>query len=636
MREDIYETIDTGNGRMERVLDATKVFGKGYGSGLFVNNHSRYRCFKGARNTKKSKNIIGYEPIFKILENENRNILMLRQNDIDNRQTTWENLRGCIYDLGLQDFFIATKNPLCITYIPTQQQIIFRGMNNPTSLNSLTFAHGFLTDIYIEEAYELESYEDFRKIDGSLRGKLPDGLFQQITMCFNAWNEGHWIYEKFFKMQTGKEENIYITDTLRKVVKQVGGTGNTAGSSSTDSTAGANEKVFYEVINPEDPDAFSDGKGGKYGSIKVCAKSDDNFYDNTFVRVDDNVLAAGLESGKYHKCVVKIIYGLEDDYDTLNREDVTHIMYNNPNWIGDYGKGLFLHTSTWKINEFRDKENYDLAMYNNRDLYLEKYKVEALGMWGVSSGVTYPCWNAEKCIIDVEEARSMTYMNFAIGIDTGYSNGEGKKRTVAKNEDPMTRVRSATVMTLGAITKLGYNANGTIRENKWVILEEYFHSNDKAYNELNTDSNVEFKDPVELVDTLVSYIERWLNKWESVVYHNGQLVYILVDNADVGTRKILEMALNRNGLGRFCRVLPSDKTLSIQARVDFTNELMAFGNFKIVGSSCPNLIREIKNARRGKKGEAREDTDDHCLNSAEYNLAYLKNDLENWKQFKVH
>ena len=195
MREDIF--IEK-NG--QKAFSLIKILGRGYTKAWFTNCKARYRLFCGARSTKKSKVIIGYEPIFKILSDPRRNILIARQNDSDNRQSTFENITGCIIDLGLESAFKISKNPLTIEYIKTGQQIIFRGLNNPTSLNGITFAHGYFTDAYIDEAFEVPTYDDFRKLDGSIRGKLPGDLFFQITMCFNAWDGDSWLNEEFLRI----------------------------------------------------------------------------------------------------------------------------------------------------------------------------------------------------------------------------------------------------------------------------------------------------------------------------------------------------------------------------------------------------------------------------------------------------
>ena len=156
MRDDIY-TIQGD----KKVIDLQKLFGRGYNNGLFFNFKGRYRFYVGSRSSKKSQNMLGYEVILKILSDDRRNVIMARQNDVDNRTSNFPLLLGCIEDLGLTKEFKTTTQPLEITYKRTGQKILFKGLNNPTSLQGLKFAHGELTDIYIDEASECENYSDF-------------------------------------------------------------------------------------------------------------------------------------------------------------------------------------------------------------------------------------------------------------------------------------------------------------------------------------------------------------------------------------------------------------------------------------------------------------------------------------------
>ena len=467
--------------------------------------------------------MIGVETVMKILSNELRNVLICRKNDSDLRQSAFENICGRIDDLGLSNSFITRKNPLEIEYIPTGQKIIFRGLNNPTSLNSLTFAHGYLTDVYIEEAFEVDSYADFRKLDGSLRGKLPEGLSLQITMCFNSWDGESWLYHEFFKGR------------------------------------------------------------------------------------------------------------LEDDYETLDRDDVTFMDYYDPNFIGPYGKGLYLHKSTYKINEFRDKEIYDLAAAEMKKKAPEIYKVEFLGMFGATSGIVYDCWNPElvKPIQDVIGIDKFGYPNmdfadFAIGIDTGLSDGEGKIKKVKKDEDQDIKVKAATTMSLCAITT---------DMNKLVCIDEYFHSNNKSDNMSNTDDREKLTEPQQL-DRICEYIMKWKNMYSQgpTILMKGQ-INIYVDAADIGFRQALEVKLREYGIYG-CQVMASTKR-PIRTRVSFENLLMAYGDF-IVSNKCPNLIREIKNCRKGEGNVARADGNDHILNAQEYATAPFYPMLNRWKSFKEH
>lgn len=520
MRDDIFaESID----KNKKNISLRKVFGKGYDNALFFNCKVRYRCFEGGRSTKKSKNIIGYEPILKILFDSRRNILILRQNDSDNRQSTYESIIGCIYDLGLENAFEFRTNPLKIEYKKTKQQIIFRGLNNPTSLNSITFAHGYFTDIYVEEAFEVSSYADFRKLDGSLRGKLPEGLFQQITLCFNGWDGECWIYERFFKNR------------------------------------------------------------------------------------------------------------LEDNYEYLDRDDVSFMEYLDKDFIGDYGKGLYLHKSTYKINEFRDVETYDVAAKEMKKRAPEIYKVEFLGMFGNSTASVYPEFNSSLIkqvgeIIgrDIHNVPIVDFADFAIGIDTGLSSGEGKQIKVGKSEDANVKVRAATTMTLCAVTS---------DLNRMIVIDEYFHSNDPSQNETNTDNRDNLGLPQQ-ADALIKYILKWINLYgnQGTILMQGT-INIYVDSGDLGFRQVMEMKANEYGLYNL-NFFPSTK-MSIQSRVDFYRLMMAYGDF-IVTNKCPNLTREIKVCRRGKKGEARENGNDHAINCAEYGFQPLLSSLRRWKTFKQH
>ena len=115
MRDYIFINDKRGN----KVLSLSRLIGTGYTNAWFTNCKVRYRLFCGARSTKKSYNIMGCEPIFKILSDSRRNILIARQDDSDNRQSTFNNLTGRIIDIGMENSFKIIKNPLTIQYIPT-------------------------------------------------------------------------------------------------------------------------------------------------------------------------------------------------------------------------------------------------------------------------------------------------------------------------------------------------------------------------------------------------------------------------------------------------------------------------------------------------------------------------------------
>ena len=151
---------------MATLLKVSDLIGGGYGNGWFTNCKDRYRVFSSARNTKKSVDIMGFEPILKILSNQYRKVLFVRHNEVDNGSSTFPNLIQRLDQMQLLPYFQIRNTPREIIYKVTGQQILFKGFNNPTGQTSLKARHGVFTDVYFEDASELKSYEDFGKVAG--------------------------------------------------------------------------------------------------------------------------------------------------------------------------------------------------------------------------------------------------------------------------------------------------------------------------------------------------------------------------------------------------------------------------------------------------------------------------------------
>ena len=195
-------------------LDVNKIVLPDFADMWFNNTENiRYRVLKGGRETGKSFNFIGFEPIFKLLDDDRRNIMMIRQNDKDNAQSTFVQIKAACNILGLTHLFKFTRSPHKITRKATGQVILFGGMNDVQNITSTAVESGYWTDIYFEEASQLKSFEDFLTIDGSLRipDEAGDDLWCQITFCMNAWDVGHWTYDVFFK--GNMEDDIKVLET---------------------------------------------------------------------------------------------------------------------------------------------------------------------------------------------------------------------------------------------------------------------------------------------------------------------------------------------------------------------------------------------------------------------------------------
>lgn len=178
-----------------RNLHLPDIVGKGYGT--FWNFKGRYRVCKGSRASKKSKTT-ALNTIVRMMEYPQANTLCVRKTFRTLKDSCFTELKWAIHRLGVDEWWDTKESPLEMTYKPTGQKILFRGLDDPLKVTSITVEVGVLCWLWVEEAYEISSEADFDTLDESIRGEMPPGLFKQITLTFNPWNEHHWLKSRFF------------------------------------------------------------------------------------------------------------------------------------------------------------------------------------------------------------------------------------------------------------------------------------------------------------------------------------------------------------------------------------------------------------------------------------------------------
>lgn len=182
--------------KMKNIL-LPEIVGKGYGTFWWFKG--RYRVVKGSRASKKSKTTALWF-ITNMMKYPEANALVVRKVFRTLKDSCFTDLKWAIHRLGVDDFWDVKESPLEMTYKPTGQKILFRGLDDPLKVTSITVEHGYLCWMWIEEAYEISNEDDFNMLDESIRGAIPEssGLFKQITLTFNPWNEHHWLKKRFF------------------------------------------------------------------------------------------------------------------------------------------------------------------------------------------------------------------------------------------------------------------------------------------------------------------------------------------------------------------------------------------------------------------------------------------------------
>lgn len=171
------------------------IVGKGYGA--FWRFKGRYKAVKGSRASKKSSTQ-ALKAIIEIIENPTVNWLVVRKVERTLRDSCFAQLKWAIHRLQLDRYFKCSTSPLEITYVPTGQKILFRGLDDPLKVTSITVEVGSLCRLWVEEAYEITSEEAFDRLDESIRGQLPDGMYHQVVLTFNPWSDRHWLKKRFF------------------------------------------------------------------------------------------------------------------------------------------------------------------------------------------------------------------------------------------------------------------------------------------------------------------------------------------------------------------------------------------------------------------------------------------------------
>ena len=285
---------------------------------------------------------------------------------------------------------------------------------------------------------------------------------------------------------------------------------------------------------------------------------------------------------------------------------------------GGYGIGIALHQSSVFVNHWRDKSN-DIVIKNNREKVPAIYKTENLGMWGATGELVYSTFN-DNLIISPELVKELQFREYCIGIDTAFSNGEGKVLTGSALE--VARIHHAYSIHLCGITRNDYKGieKGTI-----IALDEYYHTQEIG--------GVKKTQP-QLIRETLDVILKWINKYQKNPTLFRTTCNVFVDSADASSLDALDYEREQRRIPKSrINFKPSTKK-PINTRIRFSRYLMGYGKMRF-SQDCPNLIREIRNCHEGK-GKPREDINDHALNSWEYGTAPLYTMTKESETFKAY
>ena len=140
-------------------------------------------------------------------------MLVIRRYSNTNKQSTYTDLKWAANRLGVSGKLKFNESMPEITIKSTGQKILFRGLDDPLKITSISVDVGMLCWVWFEEAYQIDDVNDFDTVIESIRGTHEDDSFyKQATLTFNPWNENHWLKREFFDEET-KRSNIFADTT---------------------------------------------------------------------------------------------------------------------------------------------------------------------------------------------------------------------------------------------------------------------------------------------------------------------------------------------------------------------------------------------------------------------------------------
>lgn len=149
---------------------------------VLEHRHTHY-IFKGGRGSCKSSFVsIAIILLMTRAENRDKHCIIFRKTANTLRDSVFSQMQFAISALGLDADFKCTVSPMKITYVPTGQVILFRGVDDKMKLKSLKAPFGYFAFSWLEEADTFSGMEEIRNIlQSSIRGG-------SMFWCFMSFN----------------------------------------------------------------------------------------------------------------------------------------------------------------------------------------------------------------------------------------------------------------------------------------------------------------------------------------------------------------------------------------------------------------------------------------------------------------
>lgn len=144
------------------------------------NKHTYYDLYGGRGSTKSS--FIGTMIPLGMMQDPNANAVIFRKVGNTISTSVYEQILWGLDALGVRHLWRCTTSPHKMTYLPTGQVIIFRGLDKAMKMKSVKVAKGYFKYLWFEELDEFSGEEEIRSVQQSvMRGGSKFVVFKSFN-----------------------------------------------------------------------------------------------------------------------------------------------------------------------------------------------------------------------------------------------------------------------------------------------------------------------------------------------------------------------------------------------------------------------------------------------------------------------
>ncbi len=143
----------------------------------------------GGRGSCKSS-FASLEIVDGMMDDKEANAIIFRRFASTMRESVYTQIAWAIDELGVSDLWHGNVSPMSFTYLPTGQQILFRGLDDASKLKSIKPRKGVFRFVWIEEFSELQGENTVRSVMQSvMRGGSGFVVFNSFNppLSLNSW-----------------------------------------------------------------------------------------------------------------------------------------------------------------------------------------------------------------------------------------------------------------------------------------------------------------------------------------------------------------------------------------------------------------------------------------------------------------